>query len=164
MIITAGKFKGRKIAAPDNKLTRPTLSKVRMGVFNTLQSMIDFEGKTFLDMYAGSGIMGLEALSRGFSSALAIEKNPIVIKQNFEKFDPAPELLVGDSLKLNLGEFDVAYIDPPYAAGIYEQSIAAVKAKIIILEHIDPVDHPGIFKQKRYGDKIVTFITMDSRG
>ena len=87
MNITAGIFKGRKITAPDEKITRPTLSKVRMSVFNTLQSMIEFEGSSFLDMYAGSGIMGLEALSRGFSEAVAFEKHPKaaqIIKINYK--------------------------------------------------------------------------------
>ena len=86
MIITAGKFKGQKVVAPDENITRPTLSKVRMSIFNTLQAIVNFEGSSFLDMFAGSGIMGLEALSRGFSSAVAIEKNPKVariIKGNF---------------------------------------------------------------------------------
>ena len=79
MIITGGKYKGRKIIAPDEKITRPTLSKVRQGVFNTLFSMIgDFEGKTFLDLFGGSGIMGLEALSRGFEEVVVFEKNPKV--------------------------------------------------------------------------------------
>ena len=60
MIITGGKYKGRKVQAPDEKITRPTLSKVRQGVFNTLFSLIgDFEGKSFLDLFGGSGIMGL---------------------------------------------------------------------------------------------------------
>ena len=55
MIITAGIYKGRKIIAPDENITRPTLSKVRMGVFNTLYSISgDFEGKTFLDVFGGS--------------------------------------------------------------------------------------------------------------
>ena len=55
MNITAGIYKGRKIEAPDEKITRPTLSKVRMGVFNTLYSIVgDFEGKTFLDVFGGS--------------------------------------------------------------------------------------------------------------
>ena len=88
MNITAGKFKGQKIIAPDENITRPTLSKVRMSVFNTLQAMIEFEGKSFLDMYAGSGIMGLEALSRGFSSIVMLEKNKKVynvIKSNLKK-------------------------------------------------------------------------------
>ena len=72
MNITGGKYKGQKIKAPDENITRPTLSKVRMSVFNTLQAMMDFEGASFLDMFAGSGIMGLEAISRGFSRSVAI--------------------------------------------------------------------------------------------
>lgn len=79
MIITGGKYRGRKIQAPDEKITRPTLSKIREGVFNTLFSMIgDFENKSFLDLFGGSGIMGLEALSRGFEEVLVFEKNPKV--------------------------------------------------------------------------------------
>ena len=63
MIITAGIYKGRKITAPDENITRPTLSKVRMGVFNTLYSILgDFEGKSFLDVFGGSGVMGLRRL------------------------------------------------------------------------------------------------------
>ena len=104
MNITAGKFKGQKITAPDEKITRPTLSKVRMSVFNTLQAITDFDGKSFLDMYAGSGIMALEAVSRGFASAVAIEKHPkvaAVIKNNYKKYcDCDLKLLMGDSLKI----------------------------------------------------------------
>ena len=169
MIITAGKFKGQKVQAPDEKITRPTLSKVRMSIFNTLQAMIDFEGNSFLDMYAGSGIMGLEALSRGFSSVVAIEKHPKVtqvIKSNFKKFNPIPKLIIGDSLKIpnKLTEkFDVIYIDPPYCSGIYEKSLEAIKELtngIVILEHVTDVDFSGfeLIKQKKYGDKIITFL------
>ena len=75
MNITGGKYKGQKITAPDENITRPTLSKVRMSVFNTLQAMVEFEGLSFLDMFSGSGIMALEALSRGFGKILLIEKN-----------------------------------------------------------------------------------------
>ena len=79
MIITGGVYKGRKIQAPDEKITRPTLSKVRQGVFNTLFSLIgDFDNKSFLDLFGGSGMMGLEALSRGFASVSVFEKNPKV--------------------------------------------------------------------------------------
>ena len=142
MNITAGIYKGRKITAPDENITRPTLSKVRMAVFNT-QAMIDFEGKSFLDMYSGSGIMSLEALSRGFSNVVAIEKHPKVlqvIKNNFKNFSPVPKLIKGDSLKIaeNLNEkFDVIYIDPPYYSGIYEASLDAVKniAQNIVIKY-----------------------------
>ncbi len=169
MNITAGKYKGQKVNAPDEKITRPTLSKVRMSVFNTLQSIIDFEGKSFLDMYAGSGIMGLEALSRGFSKVVAIEKNPkvaSVIRSNFVKYEDSPELLVGDSLKTvpKLSEkYDVVYIDPPYFAGVYEESLSAVRdvyKGIVIMEHVMEVDFSGfeLIKQKKYGDKFITFL------
>ncbi len=170
MIITAGKYKGQKIIAPDENITRPTLSKVRMSVFNTLQSIMDFEGKSFLDMYAGSGIMGLEAISRGFGQAVAIEKNTraaAIIKDNFKKFKAVPELFIGDSLKitpkLNM-KFDVIYIDPPYSSGIYEKSLEAIKsaaAGIIILEHTEKNDFCNykLLKQKKYGDKLITFLS-----
>ena len=172
MNITAGKFKGQKITAPDEKITRPTLSKVRMSIFNTLQAMIDFEGASFLDMYAGSGIMGLEALSRGFAKAVAIEKHPKaaqIIKNNYRKFSPAPTLLTGDSLKITPAiqeKFDVIYIDPPYFSGIYEQSLKAIKdiaGGIVILEHVNEVELSDyeLIKQKKYGDKFITFLCKE---
>lgn len=171
MNITAGKFKGQKISVPDEKITRPTLSKVRMSVFNTLQAIMDFEGASFLDMFGGSGVMGLEALSRGFENVVAIEKHPkaaAVIKSNYKKFDNPPKLLIGDSLKLagKLNEkFDVVYIDPPYYSGVYEESLEVVKEiaeKVVILEHVCEVDLSGweVLKQKKYGDKFVTFLGL----
>lgn len=169
MIITAGKFKGQKVIAPDENITRPTLSKVRMSIFNTLQALIDFDGSSFLDMYAGSGIIGLEALSRGFTNVCAIEKNPKaakIIKNNFQKFNPKPELIIGDSLKITPkleNKFDVIYIDPPYFSGIYENSLEAIKnisSNIVILEHVTDVDFSNfeLIKQKKYGDKFITFL------
>ncbi|MBQ3311541.1 16S rRNA (guanine(966)-N(2))-methyltransferase RsmD [bacterium] len=165
MNITAGKYKGRKILAPDEKITRPTLSKVRMAVFNTLQALIDFENASFLDMFAGSGIMGLEALSRGFKKVLAIEQNPKVLKilnENYKLLNIRPNILRGDSLKIVPNEFfDVIYIDPPYYAGIYEKILSILpKSNIVIIEHTVDIDFKGfeIIKQKKYGDKKVTYL------
>lgn len=172
MIITAGKYKGQKIIAPDENITRPTLSKVRMGIFNTLQAMIDFEGSSFLDMYAGSGIMGLEAISRGFDEVYAIEKNHKVaqiIKSNYKKFPHCPKFFIGDSTKIVPKfnrTFDVIYIDPPYFSGIYEKSLEVIKeisSDIVILEHVGNVDFKGyeLIKQKNYGGKLITFLSPD---
>ena len=170
MIITAGEFKGQKIVAPDENITRPTLSKVRMAVFNTLQALIDFNEKSFYDMYAGSGIMGLEALSRGFSSLTASEKNSkvaIVLKSNYKKFSDKKEInfVIGDAIKIAQKQtqvFDVVYIDPPYFSGVYEASLDAVKniAKLVILEHVVEVDFANweVLKQKTYGGKAITFL------
>lgn len=167
MIITAGIYKGRKVTAPDENITRPTLSKVRMGVFNSLYSILgDFDGKTFLDVFGGSGIMGLEALSRGFSKVKVFEKNnkaAQVLRKNYEALGVKPDLVIGDSLKLvrNISEtYDVAYVDPPYESEIYTSIIKLIPAKILIAEHSTPQDYSGfeVIKQKNYGGKLVTFL------
>ena len=139
--------------------------------------------KYILDLFAGSGIMGLEAVSRGFKKIVAIEKNvrsAKILKENFSNITPTPsspvgrvserqemfDIYIGDSLKIlsNFDEiFDVIYIDPPYFSGVYEQSLNVVKniaKNIVILEHIKDVDFLGyeIIKQKKYGDKFLTFL------
>ncbi len=171
MIITGGSFKGRKITAPDEKITRPTLSKVRMGVFNTLFSLIgDFSGKNFLDTFGGSGIMGLEAISRGFSEVLVLENNKQVaniIKENYKKLNLKANLKIGDSLKLinKIQEkFDVIYVDPPYKSEIYEKIVEQLKTctkedSLIIFEHDSKIEIENLklIKTKNYGGKFVSF-------
>lgn len=169
MIITGGIYKGRKIIAPNEKITRPTLSKTRMGVFNSLYSIIgDFKDKSFLDLFGGSGIMGIEALSRGFSKVTVCEINKIaasIIKKNYESLNITPDLHIIDSKKfvLNLNEnYDVVYIDPPYQSGIYEGILKSIKGKIIVVEHDKntKLEEYNIIKQKNYGGKIITFINQ----
>ncbi len=171
MNITGGIYKGRKIETPDERIVRPTLSKVRMSVFNSLYSEFgDFSDKSFLDMYGGSGIMGLEALSRGFKNVVVYEKNKNVvqvIKNNYKLLGLQPNIKVGDSLKLALKDknnYDVVYIDPPYMSGIYETSLKnAPKTKFIVLEHVIEIDISGfyIIKQKKYGDKYITYLKKE---
>lgn len=171
MNITGGIYNGRKVQAPDEKITRPTLSKVRMSVFNSLYSELStFENKTFLDMFGGSGIMGLEALSRGFKSVTVFEKNrqsAEIIKNNYKTLGLKPNLMIGDSLKLIqkiTDKFDVIYIDPPYTSGVYEQCLTQIhNANIIILEHSAEVSTTGynIIKQKKYGDTFITFLKKE---
>ena len=167
MNITAGKYKGRKITAPDEKITRPTLSKTRMGVFNSLYSILeDFEGKSFLDVFGGSGIMGLEALSRGFSEVTVFEQNKKVadiIKKNYSALGLIPNLLIGDSLKLiqKFNKFyDVVYIDPPYKSGLYEKIIPNANGHIIVVESSEEIDFRNykILKQKQYGNSAITYL------
>lgn len=169
MNITGGKFNGRVIKAPDPTLARPTLSKVRMAVFNTLYSLLgDFENKSFLDVYSGSGIMGLEALSRGFKKAVGIEKNRTVlelVKSNYKTLNLTPNLIYGDSLKIlkrfQEDYFDVIYIDPPYLSGIYEKTFSLLpKFNIGVVEHSEEVDFTNfkILQAKDYGGKKITYI------
>lgn len=176
MIITAGKYRGTKIKNPDEKIVRPTLSKIRESIFSALFSIMDFEGKSFLDMFAGSGIMGLEALSRGFENVMALEKNPKVaniLKENYSKIKIEPNLILGDSLKIMpkiKEKFDVIYIDPPYFSGIYEESLKKIKENsllnpdgIVILEHVTEINWEELgfklIKQKKYSDKFITYLS-----
>ena len=171
MIITGGKYKGRRIQAPDEKITRPTLSKVRQGVFNTLFSLVgDFENLSFLDLFGGSGIMGLEAVSRGFKDVVVYEKNPKVaqiIKKNYLTLGLTPNLKIGDSLKLieKLDDnYDVIYIDPPYYSNVYNVVFKSLEKNfnskaIFIAEHSEALDIEGfsLIKEKNYGGKLVSF-------
>lgn len=178
MHITAGKFNSRKLISPKGENVRPTLSKTRSAVFDTLFSIIDFENKTFLDLFAGSGIMGLEAISRGFSSCLAIEKDrktALNIKANYELLGLKPNVIQGDSIKkleILTQKFDVIYIDPPYFANLYNISLKLILEKnilaqngIIILEYpqsINPnIEGYEIIKQKTYGDKNILFLQQN---
>ena len=175
MNITGGIYNGRKIKSPDEKIVRPTLSKVRMSVFNTLYSLVgDFENKSFLDMFGGSGIMGLEALSRGFREVTVFEKNKIVaniIKENYASLKIKPNLFIGDSIKLIKNQkkhFDVIYVDPPYMSDSYEKFVSSVTPfikstdTVIIFEHVTELNlsYYEILKQKKYGDKYLTFCKL----
>ena len=168
MIITAGIYKGRKITAPDEKITRPTLSKTRMGIFNSLYSILgDFEGRTFLDVFGGSGIMGLEALSRGFSSVKVFElnkKSAEIIKKNYGTLNLKPDLTIGDSIKIlekSKEKFDVVYIDPPYKSNLYEKVLELANGNIIVVEHSEDIDFTGfeIIKEKSFGGSKITFLS-----
>ena len=170
MIITAGIYKGRKIAAPDESITRPTLSKVRMGVFNSLYSLIgEFEGKSFLDVFGGSGVMGLEALSRGFNDVKVFEKNlkaAEIIKKNYKLLGVKPDLQIGDSEKLIQKldkKYDVVYIDPPYMSDLYERILSKLEGNIIVVESDKPIDIKGfeLLKSKNYGGKIINYLIMN---
>lgn len=123
MEIIAGKFKNRKIIAPGGLDTRPTSSRLRGSLFNICQNYI--EDARFLDLFAGSGAMGFEALSRGASWVTFVEKDPQaskIIRKNIESFVVSNQtsVLCGDCLhfvqRLPAMEapFDIIYLDPPY--------------------------------------------------
>lgn len=141
MYVTGGQYKGARVKIPD--CAKPTLSKVREGVFNSLYSILgDFDNKIFLDLFSGSGIMSLEALSRGFKT-VSIDKNENAIRlinENFKIAKTGFQIIKGDALKIikNLEITpDIIYIDPPWEIN-YESiiltSFKKFKGSIIIIE------------------------------
>ena len=114
MYLTAGQFKGQKIEVPSN--VQPTLSKVRESVFNILLQY-DLGEMKFLNMFSGSGLMGLEAISRGYK-VKELEISPKIaqiIKSNYKRLKLTPDLTICDSLKFVSNEkYNVIYLDPPW--------------------------------------------------
>jgi len=134
--IVAGVYGGRRLTAPAGQQTRPTSDRVREALFSSLESLHggDLRGVRFADLYAGSGAVGLEALSRGAVSALLVESDPKaarIIRANIATLGVAgqAELL---AVKVAAavaglapgGEFDIVFADPPYA--VEEDELAAV--------------------------------------
>lgn len=114
MYLTGGQYKGRKIEVA--KTVKPTLSKVRQGVFNML-NQFEFENNTFLDMFAGSGLMGLEAISRGYSvKEIELNKNNAnVIKKNYKNLNLEADITITNALNYKDNKrYDIIYIDPPW--------------------------------------------------
>lgn len=140
MRIVSGTFKGRAIEAPAGRDTRPTSDRTREGVFNILAHAgwsPGVEGRRVLDLFAGSGALGLEAISRGAAFALFVETDAAargVIRDNIEALGlfgvtrihrrDATDLGVKP---LGLGDpFDLAFLDPPYHKGLGERALAAL--------------------------------------
>lgn len=137
MQIIGGKYKNRKILVPKGDQTRPTSARLREALFNICQSYI--EGTAFLDLFAGSGAMGLEALSRGASSVTFIDNHKECIRSietNFSllKAEEKVEILYGDvfqylaKLQKRGKHYDIIYADPPYESA---QSFSALLLKTI---------------------------------
>ena len=129
MRIIAGEFRGRRIEAPPGLATRPMLDRVREALFSTLQPR--FRDAVVLDLFAGSGSLGLEALSRGARAVRFVERGApalAALRKNVEALRARHrvEIVVGDALKATswLPAADVVFLDPPYA--MIEQSRARV--------------------------------------
>jgi 16S rRNA (guanine966-N2)-methyltransferase len=122
MRIVAGEWRGRSIEAPPNLTTRPTADRVRETLFSMLASRLgSFEDLRVADLFAGSGALGLEALSRGAASATFVESDPEALrtlKRNVERLGATGRvrILGGSALALpRSGPFDLIFADPPYA-------------------------------------------------
>ena len=137
MRIVAGRFKGRTLTSPKDRSTRPTSDRVREALFNILAHGIDgfdIEDARVLDLFAGTGALGLEALSRGAKYCLFIENSAAtrgVIRSNVEALNLTGVTKVWrrDASALgpagNMDPFDLVFADPPYGKGLAEKALRA---------------------------------------
>ena len=131
--IIGGKWRGRKLPVPEGAVLRPTPDRVRETLFNWLQPIIS--GARCLDLYAGTGILGLEAISRGAETAVLIELDTALVAQirrNIETLDAGAAVHVEQAdaqkwLHQNTGRFDLVFLDPPFGQGLVEKSARLLK-------------------------------------
>lgn len=141
MRIIAGEYKGHAIQVPKSNLVRPTTDRVRETLFNLLNNMIDFNGKNVLDIYAGSGSLGLESLSRGAESVHFVEKNYVIYKnleENIKKLSAFDRTKI---FKMNAVKFsqvkehekyNLILADPPF----FKDDIYKVVENIVINKYL----------------------------
>ncbi len=123
MRVIAGKWRGRTIVAPKGEDTRPTADRTREALFSMLTSRVgSFEGLAVADLFAGSGALGIEALSRGAASCLFVEQDRLAVdalKGNLAKLDVRADVRAGSVMALGPAPaaLDVIMMDPPYGTG-----------------------------------------------
>lgn len=175
MRITGGRSKGRVISAPDGQAVRPTASKIRQAFFNILgHKIVDAR---FLDLFAGSGIMGIEALSRGAKALVAVEESRRLtkaIEANLARFGYEAEVICGDVCKVlpvfDFERFDVVFADPPYQSRLALSVLAGVdRHKLLNQDGILAIEHSRemvlaeelstliAFGRRLYGQTAITF-------
>ena len=149
MRVITGIAKGTRLRTLEGNDVRPTTDRVKEGIFSALQFGI--EGRTFLDLFAGSGQMGIEAIS---SSKKCLQ----VVNENIEKckFQDKSKVVNGSAvsfLKMNKEKFDIAFLDPPYRQGLLEEVLPLVfenmkETGVVLCEH--PVDEKIIEKYSNF--------------
>jgi len=175
MRITSGKYRSRTITGP--KSIRPTQGKVRKALFDILGYI---EGLSFLELYAGSGAVGLEAVSRGVKDLTLVEYNRdclLAIKKNIESLKVKSCALypkeVNQAIKAlsdSGKKFDIIFMDPPYHKDLVKKTLQTLSAYdilapngFIIVQHFKKDSLPDtlgvltLFKQHKYGDTLLSF-------
>jgi 16S rRNA (guanine966-N2)-methyltransferase len=163
MRVVSGSARGRKLVAPAGLNTRPTSDRAREAIFSILASLDAIEGATVADLFAGSGAMGIEALSRGAAHATFVERDRdalAAIEANLASTGLAGAATVvrGDALAFR-GECDLAFIDPPYGFDGWAALLDGLDGRLAVVESDREVDIGAkwlVNKVRRYGGTVVT--------
>lgn len=175
MRITGGTGRGRKLKAPGGERVRPTSDKVKQALFNILGQRVLHS--VFLDLYAGTGGIGLEALSRGAEKVLFVDdsrKSVLVIKKNIEQtgFGERAQVVTSRAesfLKKASGQFDIVFLDPPYSIeqgpllNLVSESGVLKPDSLIVSEHFKKQKSPEragrllLYREAAYGDTVLAF-------
>ncbi|MGI8759408.1 MAG: 16S rRNA (guanine(966)-N(2))-methyltransferase RsmD [Acidimicrobiales bacterium] len=173
MRVVAGTAGGRRLAGPPGRSTRPTSDRVREATFNALASLGVLPGATVLDLFAGSGALGIEALSRGAARVTFVDADPralTVVRANLAATGLAAEADVvrSDAARFLAGapgRFDLALLDPPYRFDdrAWASVLARLEAELAVLEsdrEIDPGEGWELLRCRSYGATVVALVRV----
>lgn len=167
MRVITGTARGRKLQEPKNMDIRPTTDKVKESLFSIIQ--FDIEGRRVLDLFAGTGQLGIEAISRGARSVTFVDQSNeaiAIVRQNLEHCGFTAQIVRDDSIAYleHAGKFDLIFLDPPYASGLMDAALKKINkfdiladGGIIICEtdsetSLKPLDPPYfIGREYKYG-------------
>lgn len=135
MRVITGTARGHRLKTPENYDIRPTTDNVKESVFNIIQ--FDIEGRRVLDLFAGTGQLGIECLSRGAAEAVFIDENTAavkIVKANLKTCGFTAAVLQQDALSYlrHCGRFDLVFVDPPYDSGLYESVLETINSVDIL--------------------------------
>lgn len=168
MRVISGALGGRRLVAPDGLTTRPTTDKVRQAVFNSLSHTVDLDGAAVVDLFAGSGALGIEALSRGAARCTFVERDRgalAALRSNLAALglEDRTTVVTGDVLAWvpSVRSVDVAFADPPYEFAAWQRLLGALDAALVVAEAGAEVDAPAGWtsrRARRYGRTWVTVL------
>jgi 16S rRNA (guanine966-N2)-methyltransferase len=172
MRVVAGELGGRKLVSPDGTATRPTTDRVREAVFNALGSAGLLDGALVADLFAGTGAIGIEAISRGAEHCTFVERDRSALRALEENIDTLDlgersRVLRSDAMQAATTlDVDVVFADPPYDFDGWDTLLATVRSDFVVAESGRVVAaQPGwtILRSKRYGRAWVTFLERDGQ-
>jgi 16S rRNA (guanine966-N2)-methyltransferase len=173
MRVVSGTAGGLRLVAPPGRETRPTSDRVREATFNALGSLGAIEGVRVLDLFAGSGAMGIEALSRGARHATFVERDRTAIaaiRTNLAStgLDAMASVVAADAMAFIVAQpepFDVAVLDPPYGYDGWVDLMAGLPAELAVVESdraVDPGEGWALVRSRRYGTTVVAIFRRDT--
>lgn len=170
MRVVAGTAKGRRLQAPKGSEARPTSDRVREAIFSSLESLGAVRDASVLDLFCGSGALGIEALSRGAASATFVDDDRAAlaaVRANLAATGlENGEVVRADAVRWldGSGDFDVALVDPPYSFNGWDDVFSRVRAQVVVAESDRDLDIPPgwlIVRHKRYGGTVVHLVAKE---
>lgn len=173
MRVISGTARGRRLVAPTGLDVRPSTDRVREATFNALGSLGVLSGATVLDLFAGSGALGIEALSRGAARAHFVDASPAAlaaVRTNLAALELEQHAHVerADALEFvqRMQPVDVALLDPPYAFDRWPELLRALDAAVLVIEsdrEVELDDRLDVVRRRRYGGTVVTIARTPDR-